>query len=112
MNSSNQQISLTTNQTHVFRMIGGVAAAISECKVAMSVAGFGDFKSYGHSFMCSKQVDRSRAKIVVYVQLEPLTQELCEVSFRKFGEHVSTLHQEIFRKRLNKVQTQLETKAA
>jgi hypothetical protein len=78
----------------------------------MSTAGFGDFKSYGYSFLCARQVEKSRAKVVVYVEVEFLNQELCEVSFRKFGEHVSTLHKEMLLKRLNSVQMRLETKAA
>lgn len=111
MNLSSQP-SLTTNRSHVFRMIGALPGAVSACKVALCVAGFGNFKSYGHSFICSKQALPTRANIVVHVEFERLGDELCQVSFRKFGEHVTSVQHEMLHKRLSRVQTLLQAKAA
>ncbi len=107
-----QSMILKKKESHVFRMIGALVDVISTCKATMAAAGFAEFTSYGHSFVCSRQLEASTSRLMVYVECVVLTSDLCEISFQKFETGVPTVHSQMIHKRLNKIQSALEMKVA
>lgn len=109
---SKYQPMIAKKESHVFRMIGAIANVVSTCKATMAAAGFAEFNSYGHSFVCSRQLEASTSRLMIYVECAALSKELCEISFQKFETGMPSVHSEMIHKRLDRIQSALEIKVA
>ncbi|CAN5540448.1 hypothetical protein BH10CYA1_BH10CYA1_18500 [soil metagenome] len=112
MYSKYQPMVLKKSESHVFRMLGATADVISTCKATMSAAGFSEFTSYGHSFACYRQLEASQSRLMIYVNCAALSQDLCEISFQKVETGMPSVHSQMIHRRLDKIQSILETKVA